>query len=535
MPMLKVIDSAAFCRMIGWLVMALLLCLGGPTGAEVGPGQGAPATVVEARPRPVIVIIFDELPLSSLLDASGEIDEARYPTFARLADTSTSFSAITSVGARILDAVPPMLTGIRPGVERKLPINSQHPNNLFSLLEPTHALHVEETYTLVRAPRYERPKGEPDPQIEQITRIRRDFHRSMDQPQQIQRFASRIPNRGGRLGSGGRSLHFLHVMLPTFPWRFTPDGSRYEPARIYGSKANGWLEESWWVDDAYRRHLLQLEYTDSLLGGVLESLDRAGLFDDALLIVTASFGTAFWPGESRLEPNRSEHPEAIMHVPLLIKQPGQKKASVDARPGETVDLLPTIADLLDIAPDWAMDGCSLFSDACPARTERLVLCYGDRHIGHFPMDITERRTTLERKLALTGSGADHSKFVRIGPYAEIVGTLIAAHDIEMSLAGTLSRRRRRGPAAVGQPELKLNKRVTGDLVLEAEYEGPPQVAVAVGGVIAMVVPAMSDRKTRQYVAALLPDSAFDGPRLDIALFLVWGYPANPRLAPLIYE
>jgi len=531
--MLKVIDGAAFCRVIGWLVLSLALCLGAPADTVDPPGLRAAATAPEARPRPVILIIFDELPFSSLLDANEEVDEARYPAFARLARTSTSFTGITAVGGRILDALPPMLTGIRQGVVRKHAINAEHPDNLFSLLEPTHALHVMETYTLIQAPSSKRPNGMPDPHLAEITRIRKDGERSMDQPRQIQRFGAAIPRLVKRQAPGARSLHFLHLMLPTIPWRFTADGSLYGPAGIYGLKANDWLEEPWWVDDGYRRHLLQLEYTDSLLAGLLAKLDRAGIFDDALLIVTASFGTAFWPGESRLECDRSDHPEAILHVPLFIKRPGQKKAAAVSRPGETVDLLPTIADLLGITPDWRMDGCSLVDDSCPARTERLVLSYGDRHITRLPIDITERRATLERKLALTGSGADHSRFVRFGPYAAIVGTPVAAYDVTMSLAGTVHQRKKRGPGRKKTPA--LNKRVAGELVLDVSYHGPPQVAVAVGGIIAVVVPAVSDRDTPQFVAALPLDVAFEGPRKDVSLFLVSGDPAKPRLAPLIYE
>jgi hypothetical protein len=46
---------------------------------------------------PVIVLVFDALPTSSLMDESHEIDAIRYPNFARLASTATWFRRATPV------------------------------------------------------------------------------------------------------------------------------------------------------------------------------------------------------------------------------------------------------------------------------------------------------------------------------------------------------------------------------------------------------------------------------------------------------
>ena len=43
------------------------------------------------NPVPVIVVVFDELPLTSLLAEDLSIDRQQFPAFARLADTSTWF------------------------------------------------------------------------------------------------------------------------------------------------------------------------------------------------------------------------------------------------------------------------------------------------------------------------------------------------------------------------------------------------------------------------------------------------------------
>ena len=94
----------------------------------------------DARPSvdtqaPVVMVVFDELPLTSLLDARGDIDGAHYPNFAALARSSTWFRNATGVHDRSSKAVPAALTGRnpRPG---ELPVAADHPRNLFTLLAP---------------------------------------------------------------------------------------------------------------------------------------------------------------------------------------------------------------------------------------------------------------------------------------------------------------------------------------------------------------------------------------------------------------
>ncbi|HEX3213427.1 MAG TPA: sulfatase, partial [Actinomycetota bacterium] len=76
------------------LVFALLFLLVSPTSALVLPARAPsapePLTVSPSGDRPpVVMILFDEFPLSSLLDSKGRIDRRVYPNFAELADQST--------------------------------------------------------------------------------------------------------------------------------------------------------------------------------------------------------------------------------------------------------------------------------------------------------------------------------------------------------------------------------------------------------------------------------------------------------------
>lgn len=78
------------------------------------PGEGAAA----AQP-PVVMLVFDEFPTISLLDAHERIDAERYPNFAAFARTGTWFPYATASVDETGRATEALLTGSTP--ERKRP------------------------------------------------------------------------------------------------------------------------------------------------------------------------------------------------------------------------------------------------------------------------------------------------------------------------------------------------------------------------------------------------------------------------------
>ena len=82
---------------------------------------------------PVVIAIFDQLPLISLLDADGRIDPALYPHFAALTSESTWFRNASAVAEYTSFALPAILTGNYPELGR-LPVAADYPENLFTLL-----------------------------------------------------------------------------------------------------------------------------------------------------------------------------------------------------------------------------------------------------------------------------------------------------------------------------------------------------------------------------------------------------------------
>ena len=109
---------------------------------------------------PIIMIVFDELPLSTLIAEDNKIDSALFPGFSLLAQSSTMFTNAVSVAEYTTRAVPALLTGIYPasksdesGVNKSvedwvgMPSYIYHPKNLFTALSGRYDLRVFETVT----------------------------------------------------------------------------------------------------------------------------------------------------------------------------------------------------------------------------------------------------------------------------------------------------------------------------------------------------------------------------------------------------
>ena len=139
--------------------------------------------------------------------------------------------------------------------------------------------------------------------------------------------------------------------MPHTPWNYLPSGIRYESPPGVPNDGDGWVEL------ARERHLLQLEYTDRLVGETLRTLRESGLYDDALVVVTADHGLSFTNGvQGRGRAAVDRAPGEVLWVPLFIKEPGQRTGRVDDRNWEHVDLLPTIADRARVEIPWSVDG-----------------------------------------------------------------------------------------------------------------------------------------------------------------------------------
>ena len=516
-----------------------------PDEPRVEPASGRPAATV-------VLIVFDELPLASLLDRHARIDRARYPAFARLADDGTWFPNTTSVDGATPWAVPAILTGDRPD-SQVLATAEGHPRSIFTLLGGDHETHAIEPITRIcpqaqcrrdlagdaaRALRAANLLTSPSAHrllpgvlgrgalkvtrrvqaavgadtsgdyLAAQVRVRREDFR---------RFAASI-RAGGRPG-----LHVLHVLLPHGPWELMPSGRRYS-ADLPGLVDGRWTRDRDLVAQAWQRHLLQLEYTDRLLGSVLRRLDREGLYDDALVAVAADHGVNFAPGQWRRKVDRRSVLQ-LAPVPFILKAPRQRRGRVAPQPLTTVDVLATIADALRVPLPWPTDGSSAFDPGRPRPETVTMTEAGADQVSVSRARLRRAGPVLARKLALFGSGRDRRRLFSLGEWAGLVGRRVPSARLE----------------ALRSPDVRLagadrfeDVRLTAPVVpghVEGTIEGADakrDLAIAVNGRISAVTRTFRlDGATR--FAAVLPDWALREGANDVTVLGVGRGGALTRL------
>jgi hypothetical protein len=531
---------------------------------QPGSATAAEQSITNGNGKRIVLVILDELPLTSLLKADRSIDAERFPNFARLSDSSHWFENASSVHQRTPQAVPAVLTGCYPQ-PNKLPLAADHPHNLFSLLAGPYDRHVSEPLTMLFEEQGATQRGPemlersrrlasdaalvvmhlllPSPWVAQLPPINEnwaDFWPAEavqgptwddvaikgrvsydDRPQQFARFlaAMRPADRP--------QLNFIHILLPHSPWCYLPDGARYTNTSIPAGEVMGLRNlDEWSSTQAYQRHMSQLQYTDKLLGEMLDRLQSQQLWDDAVVVVTADHGASFWPGGSRRDADATPHPEDILSVPLWIKLPGQSEGVRHGENVETIDILPTIAQAADIPLPWKVDGHALLDPTTSPRAQKTI--FNDDCVARqFPADFLDLTTSLERRNAIFGSDSSPLWLHRVGPLADQVGrdvtALVAETDsssrFELDQPALYEQVERQGPFI---PALISGRVLRGDDATEFD-----PLAITVNGVLWAVTYTGRQPGTRGAFTALVPAKAFFDGRNRIEVFRVRSSPSKP--------
>ncbi len=458
------------------VVLALLLVFS-PVHDVVFPSPDARANAgAPAKdPAPVVVLVFDELPTPTLMKPDLTIDAERFPSFARLARTSTWYRNATSVSDGTYVALPAILTGKRPRAE--LPTSREYPDNLFTLLGRTYEHHVQEPITSVcpttlcgaraREDQGERllslaadlsiverrlllPKGMAA-KLPPIDRDWEDFRAEAgnDDLAEVADRTAPLHKRDGPFrvagddlpaqrvlralevvetmepGGARPGLWMVHYVVPHVPWRFLPDGSQYvvRGPTMPGLDDQIWGEDPFLLDQAFQRHLLMTRFADRLLGDAIDQLRDSGLWDEALVIMVADHGGAVGPGQSRRPATVDTFPQNAS-VPFFVKRPGQRRPAVSDTFVTTLDVVPTVAKELAVGNDFDFDGIPVDEPRSPElleqRNGRLA-----KLIGVTPEDFVRRRDAEVQERARRWPPGLEAIW-RIGPRQELIGTSLTA-------------------------------------------------------------------------------------------------------------
>ena len=383
------------------LIMLLVFLFATPVGEFLsGSDTGAGSRLRPANSTPVMMIVFDELPEAALVDSSGDLRRDRFPNFARLAADGIWFSNAVTVNDSTEFSVPAMLTGVDPDGS-KAPFTADHPENLFVALSEGRDLHVYETITQLCPESLCEATGNtstplledigilaghallPDPlagRLPPVDGAWADFGTSLAEFDSVASFREafkadpRLPIEAlvddiGTTGSGGPPFYFLHAVVPHHPWQFLPDGRRYPlpVERAPGRSGAGWGDDDFLLAQASQRMLLQVEYTDTALGLILDALDQTGMYDDTAIVVVADHGIAIKQDVVHQRRVTSDTVGDIAAVPLFVKAPGGPAGVIDDRRAHTTDIAPTVAEILGTTLPWEVDGVSLLGPD-PERT-----------------------------------------------------------------------------------------------------------------------------------------------------------------------
>ena len=171
-----------------------------------------------------------------------------------------------------------------------------------------------------------------------------------------------------------------HRNLPFFLWlHYIDPHSPYDPPDAYRTMSGPWrafvpiLNDMEWLEDRVHGYVLsdfaeqerpyvrslyegEVRYVDDSIGRIVRELARLGLENNTYVCVTADHGEEFW--EHGGWGHGQTLYEELTHVPLLLVGPGLTRRTIE-EPVSAIDLMPTLAELIGIAPAASWRGTSL--------------------------------------------------------------------------------------------------------------------------------------------------------------------------------
>lgn len=372
---------------------------------ELGSPIEAPITEI-----PIVLMIFDELPLTAIMDGSGALVFPEDEGFSRLARDGVWYRNAATISHQTFFAVPSIMTGTRP--ERSLiPAASDYPNSLFTALRNSHELRVIEPFTAICAvpacadgddrlgqrlqtlfddlslilrhlitpaalsenlpPIDEAWAGFSQSASVSADDLRSEFQKQSRQDRRLD--LARLITFAKEPSSSRPPLLFAHFLLPHIPWEFLSDGTSVGRAMPPTFNDKITVDDAWRISLGVQRMLHTVRFLDDSVARILDSLQESGLYEDALIIGISDHGASFVPGFHRriiTAGNMSE----LVPIPMFVKYPKDlpgmpHRGSIDDLRAETIDIVPTILDVLDVQPSYDLDGVSLLDLETRSRRE----------------------------------------------------------------------------------------------------------------------------------------------------------------------
>jgi hypothetical protein len=559
------------------LIVPLVFVLGGPWRSGAGEPSGEPGAASSPGTIPVVIMVFDELSLVSLLDDAGQLNAVRFPNLAALAADGVWFRNATAVSDVTQSALPAILTGRYPA-PRANPTIADHPNTVFSLVGRDYRFETFEAATSLcplelcsdtGPPRRDRlaamaadiavvaghtflpPASRGSlPDVTQnwagfaavddaednaadddtsnqtgprVIRARRSWRtrwhsaNRADHLDALESFAAGISPDDRQ-----PTLYFIHTLATHQPARWLPSGQLISDRVGIPGQANGrWSNVEWLVAQHHHSDIMQAMLADTLLGKVRGRLADAGIYDSALVIVTADHGISFIPGRTPRRFSRSNATE-ILSVPLIVKaparMPGVARGTIDDTNAETIDVLPTVAHVLGIQPTWRVDGRSLIGDEPPRAQKQFFINGATRRETYGPDQLRPIRDRLAKRQAET-FGLDRWPVFGVPGLLALAGRRVESFGKIQEIASVrVVVERRDALLNVNLNSRSLPAQLTGRFdATDAGDAADIVLAVALNGTVVATTRAWP--RSQRWMAMLPPDGLRSG-KNDVEVFVV---------------
>jgi arylsulfatase A-like enzyme len=194
-------------------------------------------------------------------------------------------------------------------------------------------------------------------------------------------------------------ISYLHFMPPHAPYRtrrefygrLKDDGWLPQPKAydLFSREADQNAERTYKKRTSYDEFIL---YVDSEFGRFFDHLENSGLLEDTWLILTADHGEMFERGI--IGHTTPVLYEPVIHIPLMIFEPGKRTHTDVHVTTSAIDILPTLLHITgQQTADWA-EGVVLppFSDSYPDVSRNIYALEARKNRKHAPLSIAT--TTL---------------------------------------------------------------------------------------------------------------------------------------------
>ncbi|MBZ5722691.1 MAG: sulfatase-like hydrolase/transferase [Acidobacteriia bacterium] len=174
-----------------------------------------------------------------------------------------------------------------------------------------------------------------------------DFYDNFPEHSQTKSRWGRVERRGAEVVQHAETWLSAHPGGPHFVWVHLYDPhDPYEPPPPFSETYKDRLYDG------------EIAYADSVLGNFVAYLKQKGWYENSVVVVVGDHGEGL--GEHNEDTHGIFLYDSTTHVPLMVKLPGNNSAGkvIDAQV-RTIDILPTVLDLVRVAAPDQLDGKSL--------------------------------------------------------------------------------------------------------------------------------------------------------------------------------